>query len=656
MNRSNSKLSFVPRPFQLALILFGLWLLTVPSCLSPLPDLTGFPCSEKNDCGPTLRCIKQVCQASTDAPQAGVDAPLKEKVLPEEAGLPKEAGNEETLEKLNDEEPRSSEQPRDGGGVEALVPEEPVEDSQSSPEKVFRENTTNVKITMISGTGSSTPVDYGGKSKPSDAIESKKRFADRWELTGENLDKIEAIRLESALSICNGKKCVFGAGDGLSLQQGDSKMRTLLLPPKLVAGLFLLVATISGSQYVLAQTFVLQGESGIDAKTRQYLKDLQNHVKLNPGTNKNLVSFEGVNVRIVNGSGNTNTVNSLGNLTIGYNKATTPQPNPQLTGSHNLIVGDGHSYTSYGGVVFGLNNTSSNTYAIVTGGQSNIASGSFSSISGGRSNKAVGSYSSILGGHTNTASGDNSSVSGGQNNTAGGNFASVSGGGGGNKLEGNQAKGDYASISGGVSNVALGNQSSVSGGLGNKTYGVASSISGGTKNSAGSLGTTTGLYASVSGGNSNNAIGSSSSISGGLQNTASGLYSSVSGGFTNKASGAHSSVLGGDKNDSSGNSSSISGGNNNTATKNYSSVAGGSFNSSDGVASSIAGGNFNTATGRASTISGGSNNSASGICSSVSGGGGSNKTDGNQATGDYSSILGGAKKSANSTTCHPACP
>src|SRR5262249_3635028 len=63
--------------------------------------------------------------------------------------------------------------------------------------------------------------------------------------------------------------------------------------------------------------------------------------------------FDGCNVHIQNGTGSTSSLNSLGNLIIGYNKNQVSQ----RSGSHNLIVGDLHEYTSYGGVVTGTENT-----------------------------------------------------------------------------------------------------------------------------------------------------------------------------------------------------------------------------------------------------------------------------------------------------------
>jgi hypothetical protein len=101
------------------------------------------------------------------------------------------------------------------------------------------------------------------------------------------------------------------------------------------------------------------------------------------------LQLSGINVQIVSGSGATDgAVNGRGNLIVGYNAASSGQTR---TGSHNVVVGDEHEYTSYGGLVAGFKNTSA---------------GPFASVSGGRISWATGTYASVSGGVNNTASGD----------------------------------------------------------------------------------------------------------------------------------------------------------------------------------------------------------------------------------------------------------
>jgi hypothetical protein len=172
----------------------------------------------------------------------------------------------------------------------------------------------------------------------------------------------------------------------------------------------------------------------------------------------------GANVNIRDGSGFTSGTpasaqtnpTGLGNLIIGYNE---PLSGADRTGSHNLVIGPGHGYTSVGGLVAGFQNSISGPYSSVTGGAGNQASGEWASVSGGINNVASYLYSSVSGGKSNTAMGSSSSVSGGLSNIASGDRSSVSGG------VSNVASGDQSSVSGGASTVAGTNGSWGAGGL-----------------------------------------------------------------------------------------------------------------------------------------------------------------------------------------------
>lgn len=154
------------------------------------------------------------------------------------------------------------------------------------------------------------------------------------------------------------------------------------------------------------------------------------------------VLFEGCNVHVRSGSGNTTdgtvdlanqesipgtTPVGLGNLVVGYNE----QPsytNYGRGGSHNLVVGPWHEYTNVGGATFGQENSAKGPLASVVGGYQNNANGYAASVSGGYLNGANGETATIGGGSYNVAGGISSSVSGGFDNTATGNGATVSGG------------------------------------------------------------------------------------------------------------------------------------------------------------------------------------------------------------------------------------
>jgi hypothetical protein len=203
----------------------------------------------------------------------------------------------------------------------------------------------------------------------------------------------------------------------------------------------------------------------------------------------------GANLNIRDGSGATNGIpggdatlanpTGLGNLIIGYNEENVPLcppgsdncPGPPTVrprgGSHNLVVGANHSYTSTGGAVVGFANSIGSVNATVTGGFLNHATGAFSSVSGGVSNTASERSSSVGGGEVNTSSGISASVSGGSLNMASGAAAWVSGG------QSNNATGLLASVSGGFHNTASGGVASVSGGQFNEASGSGASVSGG---------------------------------------------------------------------------------------------------------------------------------------------------------------------------------
>jgi hypothetical protein len=113
--------------------------------------------------------------------------------------------------------------------------------------------------------------------------------------------------------------------------------------------------------------------------------------------------FEGVNVHVRNGLGGTDSVNARGNLIVGYDEARTT--GSDKTGSHNLVVGWQHNYSSYGGLVAGSQNTVSAPFGSVSGGQNNTASAWVSSVSGGYTNTASGGWSSVSGGSSRSVSG-----------------------------------------------------------------------------------------------------------------------------------------------------------------------------------------------------------------------------------------------------------
>ena len=189
------------------------------------------------------------------------------------------------------------------------------------------------------------------------------------------------------------------------------------------------------------------------------------------------IIFTGANLHVRDGSGSTNdgggATTGLGNLVIGYDEAPSSPPAGYRGGSHDLVVGPGHTFNSFGGFVAGDTNAVEGPSATVSGGRVNAATGMWSSVSGGLGNAATDEATSISGGHGNTAIQFGSSVTGGDNNTANGATASVSGG------SFNQATGTSATISGGESNVASDIDASVSGGVQNQATASDAAVGGG---------------------------------------------------------------------------------------------------------------------------------------------------------------------------------
>jgi len=231
---------------------------------------------------------------------------------------------------------------------------------------------------------------------------------------------------------------------------------------------------------------------------------------------KPTIQVSGANLQILSGSGSTNgAVNGAGNLVIGYDENAGKH---EQTGSHDLVLGEEQTFTSFASILGGFRNTASGSESFVVG-EGNTASGQWASVSGGRGNKAE-EGDSVSGGSGNTAengTGDWSSVSGGAGNTAAGLNSSVSGGGG---------------------NRANWINTSVSGGEGNAAGNMGDSVSGGRDNYADGGGYAYGEHpggASVSGGEHNNASQIGSSISGGEYNVTDGCWAWAGGGYKNKS-------------------------------------------------------------------------------------------------------------------------
>jgi len=165
--------------------------------------------------------------------------------------------------------------------------------------------------------------------------------------------------------------------------------------------------------------------SGLSKAELETLKSILPYVKFVASGvgGKPTIQFSGANVQVVDGAGHNTPVNGAGNLVIGYDE----EPGTQ-SGSHDLVMGTKkQSYTNYGSVLGGSENTASGALTTVFG-QQDLASGEWDSVVGGNRNEAGGENSVVAGGERDRATGNFSSVTGGENNLASGEWAAVSGG------------------------------------------------------------------------------------------------------------------------------------------------------------------------------------------------------------------------------------
>jgi len=223
-----------------------------------------------------------------------------------------------------------------------------------------------------------------------------------------------------------------------------------------------------------------------------------------------IARFSGINVQIVDGSGQTyESGENTGNLIIGYNNAGISEGhvdsvcsvsyNPYVPsscadnggtwsdtaqfGSHNLIMGKGNIFNADASIITGRENAVMGTDSF-TGGQINSNESSFSftfsSQSINKSGIIIGGQNAstersgiVIGGYNNDALGEVSVVIGGEENRAEGRSTAILGG------SSNRSNGLGNTICGGASNFASSSYSSISGGTHNTTSGYGSCVSGG---------------------------------------------------------------------------------------------------------------------------------------------------------------------------------
>jgi hypothetical protein len=195
-------------------------------------------------------------------------------------------------------------------------------------------------------------------------------------------------------------------------------------------------AAMEAQGNLATQAWVLEQGFGESAGRFGPLLKLASYLVVDADTNA--ISFDGANVYVRNGTGSTaGAPNGLGNLFVGYNESTADRD-----GSHNLVVGAGHGFTSYGniiggyenranapwGLVVGTDNRLESPWGSISGGSNNTVGADRGSIGGGFSNSVTGSWATVVGGRKNRATGLGSVVSGGESNVVDGAGASAFGG------------------------------------------------------------------------------------------------------------------------------------------------------------------------------------------------------------------------------------
>lgn len=129
------------------------------------------------------------------------------------------------------------------------------------------------------------------------------------------------------------------------------------------------------------------------------------------------VRLTGINLQIVNGEGNTQSTNCKGNLILGYN-----EPGSEVavdrSGSHNLIIGMRHNYSSFGAIVGGVGNNVTGEYGVILNGSECYISADHVTMCGGFDHKGNGSHSTLIGGFDNGGAGHRALFLDGTNNRA----------------------------------------------------------------------------------------------------------------------------------------------------------------------------------------------------------------------------------------------
>ena len=170
-----------------------------------------------------------------------------------------------------------------------------------------------------------------------------------------------------------------------------------------IANLKAALAEANGQLSVLdGRLKTIEAGGGGGGSTSPVLTELAKYVTVNQSEMFGLkgphVIFRGVNVHVQSGAGTTDEIDpvtgvvraggltGLGNFIVGYNER---QATEARKGSHNLVVGPLHTFTSTGGTVFGRSNWILGQHATVLGGVDNRSRAFGASILGGNGNSVL---------------------------------------------------------------------------------------------------------------------------------------------------------------------------------------------------------------------------------------------------------------------------
>lgn len=215
----------------------------------------------------------------------------------------------------------------------------------------------------------------------------------------------------------------------------------------------------------------------VEALEAQAIPELAEH--LSYVDSSSTFHLEGANFQLSNGAGAYNN-NGLGNLIIGMNGETEYIDSIGRGGSHNLVIGEGHAYSSNHGILHGYNATATDRYAAIIGGASNRVDGAYGVTIAGTDNVILDNalFSATIGGRDNTISADYAVAAAGFRSQVDGAYSAA--------ISGNDNRiaeeAIYAVALAGKDNVLEGARSAIVSGADNITYGDRGVVLGGISN------------------------------------------------------------------------------------------------------------------------------------------------------------------------------